>query len=108
MHHRRHNGRISGGSIAAIHVSVKVGNRPRFGGRFIQMAWDEMEMNVLGSLTKGNGIHALASADLFHKITGIANSEPQSEASDAVKSTGPEQCLREAKRSQPGRGAGSG
>ena len=38
------------------------------------MAWDEMEM--LGSLTKGNGIHALASADLFHKITGIANSAP--------------------------------
>ncbi len=40
------------------------------------MAWDEMEMKVLGSLTKGNGIHALASADLFHKITGIANSAP--------------------------------
>ena len=59
------------------------------------MAWDEMEMKVLGSLTKGNGIHALASADLFHKITGIANSATQSEASAAVKSTGPEQCLRE-------------
>jgi len=37
---------------------------------------DEMKMKVLGSLTKGNGIHALASADLFHKITGIANSAP--------------------------------
>ena len=87
----------------------QVGNRPRFGGRFIQMAWDEMEMKVLGSLTKGNGIHALASADLFHEITGIANSaHPQSEASADVKSTGPEQCLRESKRSQPGRGAGSG
>ena len=35
-----------------------------------------MEMKVLGSLTKGNGIHALASADLFHEITGIANSAP--------------------------------
>ena len=40
------------------------------------MAWDEMEMKVLGTLTKGNGINALASADLFHEITGIANSAP--------------------------------
>ena len=76
MHHRRYNGRISGGSIAAIHVPVQVGNRPRFGGRFIQMAWDEMEMKVLGSLTKSNCIHALTSADLFHEITGIPNSAP--------------------------------
>ena len=37
------------------------------------MAWDEMEMKMLGSLTKGNGIDALASADLFHEITGIAH-----------------------------------
>ena len=81
MHHRRHNGRISGGSIATIHVPVQVCNRPRFGGRFIQMAWDEMEMKVLGSLTKGNCIHALTSADLFHEITGIADSAPLSEAS---------------------------
>ena len=33
------------------------------------MAWDEMEMRVLDSLTKSNGIHALASVDLFHEIT---------------------------------------
>ena len=45
----------------------------RLGGRFIQMAWDEMEMRVLDSLTKSNGIHALASVDLFHEITGIAH-----------------------------------
>ena len=76
MHHRCHNGRISSGSITTIHVPIQVSNRPRFGGRFIQMAWDEMEMKVLGSLTKGNGIHALTSADLFHEITGNANSAP--------------------------------
>ena len=40
------------------------------------MPWDEMEMKVLSSLTKGNGVHALASADLFHEITGIPNSAP--------------------------------
>ena len=55
-----------------MHIPIQVGNRPRFKGRFISMAWDEMK--VLGSLTKGNGIHALASADLFHEITCIANS----------------------------------
>ena len=65
---------ISSGPISAINVRVQVGNRPRFGGWFIQMAWDEMKM--LGSLTKSNGIHAIASPDLFHEITGIANSAP--------------------------------
>ena len=40
------------------------------------MAWDEMEMKVLGSLTKGNGINAIASGDLFHEITGIAHCSP--------------------------------
>ena len=40
------------------------------------MAWDEMEMKMLGPLTKGHGMHALASADLFHEITGITNSAP--------------------------------
>ena len=75
MHHGCHKSRISSGSISAIHVPVLVGNRPRFGGWFIQMAWDEMKM--LGSLTKSNGIHAIASPDLFHEITGFANSAPQ-------------------------------
>ena len=35
-----------------------------------------MQMKVLGSLSKGNGIHALASSDLLHETTGIANSAP--------------------------------
>ena len=74
MHHRCHSRRIGSGSISAIHVPVQVGNRPRFGGRFIQMAWDEMEMKVLGSLTKGNRIHAFASGDLLHETTRIADS----------------------------------
>ena len=38
------------------------------------MARDEMQMKVLGPLTKGNRIHAFASGDLFHELTGIANS----------------------------------
>ena len=76
MHHRFHSSGIGSGSISATNVPVQVGNRPRFGSRFIQMAWDEMEMKMLGSLTKGNGIYALASADLFHEITGITNSAP--------------------------------
>ena len=37
------------------------------------MARNEMQMKVLGSLTEGNGIHAFASGDLFHEITGIAH-----------------------------------
>jgi hypothetical protein len=40
------------------------------------MARNEMQMKVLGSLSKGNGIHALASSDLLHETTGIANSAP--------------------------------
>jgi len=40
------------------------------------MTRNEMQMEVLGSLTKGNGIDALTSADLFHEITGIADSAP--------------------------------
>ena len=72
------------------------------------MAWDEMEMKVLCSLTKGKGINALASVDLSHEITGIAHFAPPSEASATVNCTGPEQCLSGSKRSQPCRGAGSG
>ena len=70
------NHRCDSGSISAIYVPVLFGNRPRFEGRFIRMAWDEMKMKVLGSLTKDNCIHALTSADLFHEITGIPNSAP--------------------------------
>ena len=40
------------------------------------MARNEMQMKVLGSLTKGNGINAIASGDLFDQITGIANCAP--------------------------------
>ena len=40
------------------------------------MAWDEMEMKVLCSLTKGNGTNTLAFGDLFHEITGIAHCAP--------------------------------
>ena len=36
------------------------------------MTWDEMQMKVLRTLTKGNGVDALASGDLLHEITGIA------------------------------------
>ena len=38
------------------------------------MTWDEMQMKVLRSLTKGDGVHALASGDLLHEITGISYS----------------------------------
>ena len=38
------------------------------------MTWDEMQMKVLRTLTKGNGVDALASGDLLHEITGIAYS----------------------------------
>ena len=57
-----------------VHRSVQVGNRPGLGGRFIQMTWDEMQMKVLRPLSKGDGVHALASGDLLHEITGIAYS----------------------------------
>ena len=38
------------------------------------MTGDEMQMKVLGPLAKGDGIDALASADLFHETAGIADS----------------------------------
>ena len=38
------------------------------------MTWDEMQMKVLRTLTKGNGVDALASGDLLHEATGIAYS----------------------------------
>ena len=38
----------------------------------MQMTWDEMQMKVLRPLTKGDGVYALASGDLFHEMTGIA------------------------------------
>ena len=40
----------------------------------MQMARDQMQMKVLGSLTKGNRIHAFASGDLLHETTRIADS----------------------------------
>ena len=40
----------------------------------MQMTWDEMQMKVLRPLTKGDGVHAFASGDLLHEITGIAYS----------------------------------
>ena len=40
------------------------------------MSWTEMEMKMQGSLTKGSGMHALASVDLFHEITDIVKSAP--------------------------------
>ena len=38
------------------------------------MAQDEIQMKVLGSLTKGNRIHAFASGDLLHEKTRIGDS----------------------------------
>ena len=38
------------------------------------MARDQMQMKVLGSLTKGNRIHAFASGDLLHEKTRIGDS----------------------------------
>ena len=52
---------------------MKIGNRPGLGGRLIQMTRYEMQMKVLGPLAKGDGIHALASGDLLHETTGIAD-----------------------------------
>ena len=40
------------------------------------MTRNEMQMKVLGPLAKGDGIDALASGDLLHETTGIADSAP--------------------------------
>ena len=40
----------------------------------MRMARDQMQMKVLGSLTKGNRIHAFASGDLLHETTRITDS----------------------------------
>lgn len=76
INQRRHNGWIGSSTISAIHGPIEIGNCPGLGRWIVKVAGNEMQMEMLGTLAKGDGIDAIAPGDLLHEITGITDRTP--------------------------------
>ena len=59
--------------LAGLHCPVMICHQPGASGWIIGESWDQVEVQMGSTLTKGDGIDAITAGDLLHHLTGIAH-----------------------------------
>ena len=63
--------------LSRFDIAIEISDLPCTGARIITRTWDQMQMQMSGTLSKGNGINPVAASDLTNQLGGLLhNSAP--------------------------------